>query len=70
MALNHSTDFAFANDVRSAVELRTPRTSRMLLIATVLMLAIGLVWANFAVLDEVKRGAGRVVPSRQMQVVQ
>ena len=70
MALNHSTDFAFANDVRAAVELRTPRTSRMLLIATVLMLAIGLVWANFAVLDEVKRGAGRVVPSRQMQVVQ
>jgi adhesin transport system membrane fusion protein len=28
------------------------------------------VWAHFAVLDEVKRGNGRVVPSRQMQVVQ
>src|ERR1700746_2197057 len=70
MALNHSTDFAFANDVRAAVELRTPRTSRMLLIVTLLMLVMALVWANFAVLDEVKRGGGRVVPSRQMQVVQ
>ena len=29
-----------------------------------------LIWAHFAVLDEVKRGNGRVVPSRQIQVVQ
>ena len=28
------------------------------------------VWAHFAVLDEVKRGNGRVVPSRQIQIVQ
>ncbi len=66
----HATDFAFANDVRAAVELRTPRTSRMLLFATLGLLATGLIWANFAVLDEVKRGAGRVIPSRQIQVVQ
>ena len=26
------SDFAFANDIRAAVELRTPRTSRMLLV--------------------------------------
>ena len=65
-----NTDFAFANDVRAAVELRTPRTSRMLLVATLALLAAGLTWAHFAVLDEVKRGGGRVVPSRQIQVVQ
>ena len=29
-----------------------------------------LVWANFAVLDEVVRGSGRVIPSSQVQVVQ
>ena len=28
------------------------------------------VWAHFAILDEVKRGDGKVVPSRQVQVVQ
>jgi membrane fusion protein, adhesin transport system len=66
----HATDFSFANDVRAAVELRTPRTSRMLLFAVLGLLVAGLVWAHFAVLDEVKRGAGRVIPSRQIQVVQ
>jgi adhesin transport system membrane fusion protein len=34
------------------------------------MLVCGGIWAHYAVLDEVKRGAGRVIPSRQMQVVQ
>lgn len=67
--MQHS-DFAFANDVRAAVELRTPRTSRMVLFSALALLVVGLTWAHFAVLDEVKRGNGRVVPSRQIQVVQ
>jgi adhesin transport system membrane fusion protein len=65
-----ATDFAFANDIRAAVELRTPRTARMLLFVSLALLVAGLVWSYFAVLDEVKRGAGKVVPSRQIQVVQ
>ncbi|MCA6103880.1 MULTISPECIES: HlyD family type I secretion periplasmic adaptor subunit [Bradyrhizobium] len=65
-----SSDFAFANDIRSAALLRTPRTSRMLLWTSCTLLATFVIWAHFAVLDEVKRGSGRVVPSRQMQVVQ
>lgn len=64
------SDFAYVNDVRAAVELKTPRTSRMLLLTVAAMLVVGLVWAHFAVLDEVKRGQGRVIPSRQTQVVQ
>jgi len=67
--MRHS-DFAFANDVRAAVELRTPRTSRMLLAASFALFVCGLTWAHFAVLDEVKRGNGRVIPSQQLQVVQ
>lgn len=65
-----STDFAYANDVRAAVQLRTPRTSRMLLWTFVALMACFLTWAHFAVLEEVKRGNGKVVPSRQIQVVQ
>ena len=65
-----SSDFAFANDVRAAAKLRTPRTSRMLLIASLALFVCFLTWAHFAVLEEVKRGNGKVVPSRQMQVVQ
>ncbi|MFC0243781.1 HlyD family type I secretion periplasmic adaptor subunit [Rhodopseudomonas telluris] len=64
------TDFAFSNDVRAAVELRTPRTARMLLFASLALFVTFLGWAHFAVLDEVKRGNGKVVPSRQTQVVQ
>jgi membrane fusion protein, adhesin transport system len=65
-----STDFAYANDIRAAALLRTPRTSRMLLWAFLTLFVTFLVWAHFAVLEEVKRGNGKVVPSRQMQVLQ
>lgn len=64
------SDFAFANDIRAAVELRTPRTSRLILICTLALFLVGLIWAHFAILDEVKRGNGRVIPTRQIQVVQ
>jgi adhesin transport system membrane fusion protein len=64
------SDFAFANDVRAAVELRTPRTSRMLLATALGLFFCFVIWAHFAVLDEVKRGNGKVIPSQQIQVVQ
>ena len=67
--MRHS-DFAFANDVRAAVSLRTPRTARLLMWVMVGLIGSGAVWAHYAVLDEVKRGSGKVIPSRQMQVVQ
>jgi adhesin transport system membrane fusion protein len=64
------SDFSFANNVRAAAELRTPRTSRMLLWSTIALLITAGVWAHYAILEEVKRGPGRVIPSRQIQVVQ
>src|SRR5262245_2319348 len=64
------SDLAFFNDVRAASELGTPRTSRILLASILALMAAGLTWAHFAELDEVKRGNGRVVPSRQTQVLQ
>lgn len=42
----------------------------MLLWAFFALLSTFLIWAHFAVLEEVKRGNGKVVPSRQIQVVQ
>lgn len=64
------SDLAFFNDVRAASELGTPRTARILLASVLALMAAGLTWAHFAELDEVKRGNGRVVPSRQTQVLQ
>ena len=42
----------------------------MLLVTFLALLVTFLTWAHFAILDEVKRGNGRVIPSRQTQVVQ
>jgi len=64
------TDFSFANDIRAAVELRTPKTARMLLLTGVGLMATFVIWAYFAVLDEVKRGNGRVIPARLVQTIQ
>src|ERR1700761_9751797 len=64
------SDFTFSNDIRAAINLRTPRTSRIILFASAGLMATFLIWAHFAILDEVKRGNGKVVPSQQTQVVQ
>lgn len=64
------SDLAFFNDVRAAAEVRTPRGWRGLIALVLMLMVTGMTWAHFAVLDEVKRGNGRVVPSQQMQVLQ
>ncbi|MCZ8183682.1 MAG: HlyD family type I secretion periplasmic adaptor subunit [Beijerinckiaceae bacterium] len=66
----HKDDFAFANDIRAAVDLRTPRTFILLVRVTAALILSSVIWASLAVLDEVTRGEGRVIPSRQVQVVQ
>lgn len=65
-----ASDFGFANDIRAAIELETPRTLALFVQVVGAFLAIALVWAHFSVLDEVTRGVAKVIPSRQMQVVQ
>jgi adhesin transport system membrane fusion protein len=42
----------------------------LLLFAVVAIAVTGLTWANFAVLDEITRGEGKVIPSSQTQVIQ
>lgn len=65
-----SSDFAFANDIRAASLMRTPHSLRLLLFSAVALLVVFVTWAHFAILDEVKRGDGRVIPSQQIQVMQ
>ncbi|MEN9316887.1 MAG: hypothetical protein RIS35_3280 [Pseudomonadota bacterium] len=47
-----------------------PIRARGLLWTVVGVFAVLLVWSAFARIDEVSRGAGKVIPSRQLQVVQ
>lgn len=51
-------------------DLRPKRLTHLFLVAIVAFFACFLTWASWATLEEVTRGEGRVIPSRQTQVVQ
>jgi adhesin transport system membrane fusion protein len=53
-----------------AIAEQTPRGARVLVWLSVVAVLILLVWASLASLDEVTRGEGKVIPSRQIQVLQ
>ena len=63
-------EHAFANDVDAALDRQGSRSAWPVLMITGLGIVSGLVWAHFAILDEVTHGEGRVIPSSQVQVVQ
>jgi len=63
-------EFEFANDVRAAFAERPPRVAWILILSTLFAFAAGVAWASLAVVEETTTGAGRVIPSRQLQVVQ
>ena len=63
-------EFEFANDVRAAMEERAPRTAWMMIAAIGLVLVFGFLWSQWATIEEITTGQGRVIPSTQTQVVQ
>ncbi len=60
----------FANDVATALDRQGSRGSSRLLWIVAFGLLATLLWAHFAILDEVTHGEGKVIPSSQVQVVQ
>ena len=63
-------DLEYMSDLSAAVQEQSPKGGRRLLWATVCFIAAALAWAQWAELDEVTRGIGKVIPSRQVQVIQ
>jgi membrane fusion protein, adhesin transport system len=63
-------DLEHMSDTSAAILLETPRGARVVIWIAVLFLGSALAWASWAELDEVTRGAGKVIPTRQVQVVQ
>lgn len=63
-------DIAFMNSLSAAVLAGNPGRSNLLLYIISLVVVAFLLWANFTKLDERTRGLGRVITSRQIQVVQ
>ena len=63
-------DLEYMSDATAAVMLRAPRGGRIILWGAFLFIVAGLIWANWAELDEMTTGIGQVIPSSQIQVVQ
>ena len=53
-----------------AIAEQTPRGARVMVWLSVATVLVLLIWAALASLDEVTRGEGKVIPSRQIQVLQ
>lgn len=60
----------FATDADLAILRQEPLRARVLLRAIGVVFVVFVLWAAIAQLDEVTRGDGKVIPSRQVQVLQ
>ena len=63
-------DSDYLSDAGAAVLLQTSRGGRLLIWLTAAFVCVAIIWANWAELDEVTSGKGRVIPSRHIQEVQ
>lgn len=63
-------DLDWVSDAEWARLQQEPVRARAVLVTIGLVLAALLLWAAFAEVDEVTRGTGKVIPSRQLQVIQ
>ncbi len=53
-----------------AIAEQTPKGARIVIWLSAASMTVLLLWSAFAVLDEVTRGEGKVIPSRQIQILQ
>lgn len=63
-------DLAWSEEADQAILEQTPLKAKKLLYVIAAILIAIIFWAWFAKVDEVTRGEGRVIPSRQLQVIQ
>lgn len=68
---NDTSDYDdFMSDAELAMRQQQPRRPRVIIRTTLLVVVALIIWASFAEMDEVTHGIGKVIPSRQVQVVQ
>jgi len=68
-AKNHDA-LAFANDVRAALKESASHSGWTFIAIVAGLLASAILWANFAILDEVTTGDGKIISSSKLQIVQ
>lgn len=65
-----TADSEFMPELAGASLQDSPRRSRIIVWLTAGLIICALLWANFAVLDEVTMGEGKAIPSSKVQVIQ
>ena len=63
-------DLAWSEEADLAILEQAPLKAKKLMYCILAILVATIIWAYYAKVDEVTRGEGRVVPSRQVQVIQ
>ncbi|TCK07387.1 HlyD family type I secretion periplasmic adaptor subunit [Marinobacterium mangrovicola] len=63
-------DLGYTSSISAAMLEQAPRGASLLLWSMALFIAVAVAWASWATLDEITRGDGEIIPSRQLQVVQ
>lgn len=63
-------DAEFMSETSAAVLQGAPRTAHWILWGTALFFVVALIWASLASLDEIATGAGKVIPTSHIQIVQ
>ena len=63
-------DVELATDIRTAILVQSPKGGRYILWLVIVLFVVAMIWAYFSEIDQVTRGSGKVIPSRQIQVVQ
>jgi adhesin transport system membrane fusion protein len=63
-------ELAFANDVKAALRESASHSGWTFIMILAGLMTVGIAWANWAVLDEVTTGEGKVISSSKLQVVQ
>lgn len=67
---HQNEDQAYLSDINAANLYNTPIQSHLILWLSFCFVIIAIIWANYAMLDEVTRGLGKTIPSSQIQVIQ
>jgi len=63
-------DYEFMHSLSAAVLQVTPVTMRVVLYFWIVAITMFIAWANFALIDEIARGDGEIIPSGENQMIQ
>lgn len=70
MSRGHEQDVDFMEELEAATRMKPTLTSNAMLIAIGGFVVIAFLWAAFSKVEELTRGSGQVVPTREIQMVQ